>query len=63
MFPSQVGLSENQGTSAMDTTAAVWEVFDLTPVMSSSVKVTVDTVYSTDHNGFIEIEFYAGKSF
>ena len=45
----------------MDNTAAFWEPFDLTPVMSSYVKVSVDTVYSTDYNGFIEIEMYAGE--
>ena len=59
--PSQLMLRKHHGDSTMDTKAAFWDAFDLTPVISSSVKVSVDTVYSTDSNGFIEIEIYSGK--
>ena len=37
-----------------------WDEFDLDPVYSSKVKITISSVYSTGENGFIEAEIYAG---
>ena len=39
-----------------------WNEFDLLPVSTSSVKLTALSVYSTNWNGLVEIEFYTGSS-
>ena len=54
-------LNARPGKSATDEHAMGWDSHELTPVDSTSVKITVDSVYSTQNNGFIEIEVHAGK--
>ncbi len=36
----------------------LWEDFALTPVNTSSVKLTAVSLYTMNYNGFIEVEFY-----
>ena len=45
------------GTSFTDYRAQVWDAFTLSPISTSSVRVTITTVYNADNNGFIEVEF------
>ncbi|CAI9737174.1 Hypothetical predicted protein [Octopus vulgaris] len=50
-------LSQNNGTSWKDD-LAIWDTFDLKPVLTNSVNITVLSVYSSYNNGFREVEFY-----
>ena len=54
-------MTERQGTSGLDLTAAHYDTFEVKTVASSWVKLSVDSTYSTDYNGFIEVEIYAGR--
>ena len=49
-------LTKNEGTSSLD--KAVWDVRGFADVLTNSVKVEVESVYTTHNNGFKEIQFY-----
>ena len=49
------------GSSGTDYSGYMWDAFNLKPVDTTFVKITVSSVYTTQDNGFIEVEFYAGK--
>ena len=60
IYVQQVILNERKGKSETDEDGLGWDSFDLKSVDTSSVKIEIETVYSTKNNGFIEVEFYAG---
>ena len=39
-----------------------WDEFMLDHIRTSSIRITVIEVYTSDNNGFIELEFYTGMS-
>ena len=49
-------LTQNQGADAL--AAAVWDERSFADVLTDSVKVEVESVYTTFNNGFKEIQFY-----
>ena len=49
-------LTQNQGADAL--AAAVWDERSFADVLTDSVKVEVESVYTTYNNGFKEIQFY-----
>ena len=40
----------------------MWQGFPLYNIVTSYAKITVLSVYTTHYNGFVEVEFYVGKS-
>ena len=49
-------LTQNQGVDHL--ADAVWDERSFADVLTDSVKVEVESVYTTTNNGFKEIQFY-----
>lgn len=49
-------LTQNQGADA--SAEAVWDERSFADLLTDSVKVEVESVYTTFNNGFKEIQFY-----
>ena len=49
-------LTQNQGADV--SAAAVWDERSFADLLTDSVKVEVESVYTTFNNGFKEIQFY-----
>ena len=58
--PAAAGIGLQGVTSVQD--GHCWDESDLLPVSTSSVKLTALSIYLTDRNGLVEIEFYIGNS-
>ena len=58
----QVELSKLHGYNSWDYSCQLWDEFSLGNIVTSSVKITVITVYTTLNNGFTEVEYYIGTS-
>ena len=55
-------MSQRQGDSSTDTFGLLWDVFEIKPVDTDSVKISVDSVYTTNNNGFVEVEIFGGET-
>ena len=55
-------LSKMEGRTFTDYSYQMWQEFQLDDIATSYVKITVLSVYTTYKNGFVEVEFYVGKS-
>ena len=61
----QLILSQRNGSNAQDDSAYWWDEFDLMPVITSSVKITILSVFAATLNNqidFVEVEFNSGKN-
>ena len=58
----QMELTKMEGRTSTDYSYQMWQEFPLDNIATSYVKITVLSVYTTYRNGFVEVEFYVGKS-
>ena len=61
---SQVTLTKNNGKDWTDKSARRWEAVRLDPpVCTSKARINVESVYSSNNNGFIEVQFHADSEY
>ena len=55
-------LTKMEGRTFTDYSYQIWQEFPLDNIATSYVKIAVLSVYTAQRNGFVEVEFYVGKS-
>ena len=55
-------LHKTSTTAADDYSQRWWDYMELNGIVASAVRITALTLYSDMCNGFMEVEFYTGKS-
>ena len=51
-----------RGSVSDDYSYQIWQEFPLDDIVASHVIISVQSVYTLRMNGFVEVEFYSGKS-